>query len=73
MSNYVCTELIKQEYSNCAFTAGSVEGAGVDTVYMKIERDGETDAFLLLREDEALAIAWTLIGACWSKRMETVE
>ena len=60
-----CTELVKQEYANCSFSAGSVEGAGVDTVYLKVERDGIEDVFLLLRPDEAAAIVWTLSGAIW--------
>lgn len=65
MSEVVCTELVKQEYANAEFSAGSVEGAGVDTVYLKVCRDGETDVFLLLRPDEAAAIVWTLSGAVW--------
>jgi hypothetical protein len=60
------TELIRQAYSNCVFSAGTVEGHPVDTLYLKLERDGTIDTFLLLRPDEAAAVAWCLTGALWS-------
>jgi hypothetical protein len=59
-------ELIRQAYSNCVFSAGTVTGDPVDTLYLKLERDGVVDTFLLLRPDEAAALAWCLTGALWS-------
>jgi len=59
-------ELIRQAYQNCVFSAGLVEGHPVDTMYLKLERNGQTDTFLLLRPDEAAALAWCLTGALWS-------
>lgn len=59
-------ELIRQAYQNCVFSAGTVEGHPVDTLYLKLERDGQVDIFLLLRPDEAAALAWCLTGALWS-------
>lgn len=62
------TEICRHEYAvnRCVFAAGSVEGHPVDTMYMSMEKDGEPITFVLLRPDEATAIAWTLIGAVWS-------
>lgn len=60
------TELIRQAYQNCVFSAGLVEGHPVDTLYLKLERNGQTDTFLLLRPDEVAALAWCLTGALWS-------
>ena len=59
-------ELCRQEYQNCSFSTGEVTGHPVDTMYLRIERDGEHQMFLLLRPDEASAIAWVLTGAQWS-------
>jgi len=60
------TELIRQAYSNCVFSAGMVEGHAADTLYLKLERNGTVDTFLLLRPDEAAALAWCLTGALWT-------
>lgn len=65
-------ELIRQEYTNSSFTAGEVEGHPVDTLYLRLERDGNVDTFLLLREDEAAALIWCLSGVLWSIRVEAV-
>ena len=58
------TELISQPYNNCEFSAGTVEGHPVDTLYIKWER-GEGGRILLLRRDEAAAMAWCLTGALY--------
>jgi hypothetical protein len=63
------TEIIRQEYSNCVFSAGSVSGHPVDTLYLKIERNNRVDTFLLLRPDEMAAIGWLATGALWSLLM----
>lgn len=59
-------ELIRQAYRNCVISAGTVAGHPVDTLYLKLERGGQVDTFLLLRPDEAAALAWRLTGALWS-------
>ena len=41
----------------------------MDTLYVRLERDGE-DTTLLLRPDEAQAIAWVLNGVLWSNEMK---
>jgi hypothetical protein len=66
------TERIKQEYANCSFSAGEVAGHPVDTLYLRIEREGEHQLFLLLRPDEASAIIWCLSGAMWSEQVAEV-
>jgi hypothetical protein len=63
---YEYEELCAQPYANCKFSAGKVEGHPVDTLYLKFERDMEEPTIILLRQDEALAVAWVLNGACWS-------
>lgn len=59
----------RQEYAgnNCVFSAGFVEGAGVDTVYLRLEKDGEEPTEILLRPDEMAAIAWLASGVLWSE------
>ena len=63
-------ELIAQPYSNCVISAGAVEGHPIDTLYLKLEREGKVDTFLLLRPDEAAALAWCLSGVLWSALVE---
>ena len=70
---YEYEELCKQEYTNCKFSAGFVYGHPIDTLYLKIERDDNVDALILLRPDEATAIAWVLTGALWSNSMRDLK
>ncbi len=67
---YTFREFIRQAYSNCVFSAGAVEGHPTDTLYLKLERDGHVDTFLLLTPDEVAALAWCLTGALWSELIE---
>ncbi len=62
------TETIRQEYRDCVFSAGSVEGHPVDTQYLLFEdADGASrEIFVLLRPDESAALAGCLIGNGWS-------
>ncbi len=64
------TELICQEYSNCRFSAGLVQGHPVDTVYLQAEKDGVVTTQMLLRPDELAAIAWLATGVLWSVTLE---
>jgi hypothetical protein len=64
------TEVIRQEYTNCVFSAGTVAGHPVDTLYLELERDGKVGTFLLLRPDEAAAIAWCMSGVLWSDALQ---
>jgi len=61
-------ELIRQEYAgnNSVFSAGTCDGAGVDTVYIRLEKNGEEPTQLFLRPDEMAAIAWLCNGVLWS-------
>lgn len=60
--------IIKQKYCDCAFSAGFVSGHPVDTMYLRIERsDGSDKVCILLRPDEAAAIAWCMSGLLWSE------
>lgn len=66
-------ELLAQPYTNCKVSAGSVEGHPIDTLYLQLERDGHIDTCLLLRPDEAAALAWCLAGVLWSSLVENRE
>lgn len=72
---YQYTELIKQEYTanNCRFSGGTVEGHPVDTLYLRLEKDGENKTEILLRRDEVAAIAWICSGLLWSSLIDEVE
>lgn len=66
---YTFHEVIKQEYSNCKFSAGFVDGHPVDTMYIRAEKDGAVTTELLLRPDEVAAISWIASGVLWSKHV----
>lgn len=66
------TEVIYQPYSNCAFSAGFVEGHDYDTLYVRWQR-GERDNFWLMRPDEVAALAWCLNGVLWSDLIRSVS
>lgn len=68
------SEVIRQEYggNNCVISAGFVSGDNkppVDTMYLRLEKDGVDPTVLLLRPDEAQAISWIMSGAVWSHLM----
>lgn len=64
-------EVIRQEYggNKAAFSGGLVKGDEVDTVYIRLERDGEEPTTILLRPDELASIAWIATGILWSQEM----
>ena len=66
MTTYHLTELIAQPYTDARFSAGTVADAGVDTLYLEVERNGVRDVLLLLRPDEAAALVYCLAGALYS-------
>lgn len=69
-----CWQAQKQEYADCVFSAGLVEGLGADTIYLRLEREAGDDVFtIFLRPDEAQAIAWLLNGTLWSQQMMEKE
>ena len=72
------TEVIKQEYggNNCVISAGFVEGDNkpeVDIIYVRLEKDGVEPTNLLLRPDEAQALAWVSSGVVWSHLMGGIK
>lgn len=68
------TELLRQEYSenNCVFSAGFLSGHDVDTMYIRMEKDGLEPTIILLRPDEMACIAWLASGVLWSKEVSAV-
>ena len=72
------TEIIRQEYggNNCIIRGGFVDGENkpsVDTVFLRLEKDGVEPTTLLLRPDEMQAIAWIASGTIWSHIMNKKE
>lgn len=65
----VCWRATAQPYEDCTFSAGLVSGIEPDTMYSRLDRDGEELLTLFLRRDEMLAIAWSMLGALWSAEM----
>jgi len=65
-------EILKQEYAgnNCIFSAGFVSGHEVDTMYIRLEKDGEEPEIILLRPDEMACIAWLASGVLWSNEID---
>lgn len=72
-NNLTFTECIRQEYTNCIFSAGLVSGHPVDTLYLQAEKDGVITTQLLLRPDEMAAISWISSGALWSSLIDEVS
>jgi hypothetical protein len=69
------TEIIRQEYNgnNCVVRGGYVKGKNkpsVDTIFLRLEKDGIEPTTLLLRPDEMQAIAWIAAGTIWSYLMD---
>ena len=64
---FTFTEVICQEYSNCKFSAGFIDGHSIDTLYLQAEKNGKVTTQLLLRPDEMAALAWVAAGALWSE------
>lgn len=64
-----CWEAASQPYQDCIISAGLVEGAGVDTLYLRFARDDEEPSTFLLRPDEMLAVLHVGAGALWSTEM----
>ncbi len=72
------TEVIRQEYggNNCIVSAGFVEGENkpeVDIIYVRLKKDGVEPTNLLLRPDEAQALAWISSGVVWSYLMSEMH
>jgi hypothetical protein len=67
-------EVLRQEYAgnNCIFSAGFT-GHEVDTMYIKLEKDGEEPTILLFRPDEMAVIAWLASGVLWSHEMNSAN
>lgn len=68
------TEIVRQEYSgnDCIIRGGFVEGEDkplVDTIFLRLEKNGVEPTTLLLRPDEMQAIAWVASGTIWSHLM----
>lgn len=65
-------ELYKLEYAGnkAIFSTGYVENHPHDTLYLRLERNGEDVVCLLLRPDEMALIANLATGVLWSKMVD---
>lgn len=71
--NLIFLETIRQEYSNCCFSGGTVLNHPIDTMYLRCEKDGIVTTCLLLRPDEMAAIGWVANGVLWSDLISKVK
>jgi hypothetical protein len=71
----VYREVLRQEYAgnNCIFSAGFADGYPVDTMYIKMAKDGVDPTILFLRPDEMACIAWLVSGVLWSNEMDLLD
>lgn len=69
MADLEYEEICRQPYTNVVFSSGFVHQHEFDTVYLRLSREGEEPTTILLRPDEAAALAWCPTGALWSERM----
>ncbi|OGP70864.1 MAG: hypothetical protein A2W09_03105 [Deltaproteobacteria bacterium RBG_16_50_11] len=60
-----CVQVIEQEFPNQRFSAGRIYDLPPEDIYLRIDKDGNTNIHLL-RKDEAASFAWCLNGAIWS-------
>lgn len=68
-----CSQVLSQGYSNMTISAGLVAGIEPDTVYLRLERDGQQATTLFLRPDEMLAVIWVASGTLWSAEMLSMD
>ena len=70
-SKYKYREVIEQKYTgnNCKFSGGFVDNHPVDSMYIRLEKDGEEPTIIYLRPDEVACIGWICTGILWSKEM----
>ena len=68
-----CWQATAQPYEDACFSAGLVTGAEPDTVYLRMEKDGEEPTTLFLRPDGLLALVWVASGALWSAEMLAMD
>lgn len=57
-------ELIRQEYTNCIFSAGQTDH-DIDGFYIRLEK-GNRETFVMMRPDEVAALNWLCAGLLWS-------
>jgi hypothetical protein len=66
----VYDEMCSQPYEDCMISAGLVTGHPVDTIYLRLSRLGDEEKTILLRTDEAMAVAWCVTGALFGERVQ---
>lgn len=68
-----CWQACSQEYKDCKWSAGLVEGIEPDTLYLRLDSEEEEPLILFLRPDEMLAILSVCAGAMWSQEMLVMD
>ena len=64
-----CWRAMQQEYADCTFSAGLVDGIEPDTFYLRLQRLDDEPMMIFMRPDEAAAVLYVLTGATWSAAM----
>jgi len=64
-----CWQAEAQEYKDCKFSAGLVEGIEPDIFYLRFDRKEEEPTMIFLRPDEMSAIIYCCAGAKWSNEI----
>lgn len=68
-------EVDSQTYTknNCIFSSGLViDPDEIETIYLRVQRDGDAPHILYLRTDEAARIAALLANAIWSLEVKRI-
>tara|TARA_R110000868_G_scaffold386549_1_gene654845 strand:- start:848 stop:1102 length:255 start_codon:yes stop_codon:yes gene_type:complete len=74
MNDVELVEVDRQEYAgnNCLFSTGLVFGHEYETIYLRLEKDGDGPHTILMRTDEAARISAMLSNAVWSSLMKEI-
>lgn len=69
MPKLLLIQLTRQEIGDksTVFSAGAVQGDETNSLYLKLEREGQEPTTILLKADEAASLLWCLSGALWSE------
>jgi hypothetical protein len=68
-----CWVAMSQPYENITLSSGLVKGIEPDNYFLRFEHGEDEPTIIFLREDEALAVIYTLSGALWSTSIFELE
>ena len=71
-NGFTFLEICKQEHITGDFSTGLIKGKNKpaeDTVYLRLEKEGDKPTTIFMRPDEMAAIAWVAVGLLWSHQI----